>query len=686
MVTAGYATTGPIVAGDVTGALREGRIGSLFNLWGRDAIRAAQRVAVEETRLGIPLFFGLDVIHGFRTIFPTPLAQAGAFDEDLWERAAASAAAEAADAGIDLTFTPMLDVARDPRWGRSVEGPGEDPLVGARFARAQVRGLQGDDFAGEGRLAACAKHFVAYGAVTAGRDYAPVDISRRTLEEVYLPPFRAAVEAGVATLMPAFTDLDGIPFTAHRAMITGRLREEWGFDGVVISDFGAIGELIRHGVAADLAEAAALALNAGVDIDMMAGAYEKGLPEALERGLVTVATLDAAVTRVLGLKERLGLFADPYRRCRGEGTEDAEGKGGRRRLAREAGRRALVLLKNEGGLLPLGEGARRIAVIGPLADAAVEMIGPWASDGKRAPAVSVLAGLREVFPRAEIVHAEGVPLTQDGTDGIAAAVDAARDADCVILCVGEAAEMSGEAASRTKIDLPGSQSALLDAVAATGKPLVVLLFSGRPLAVPEMFERAGAVIACGFPGSEAGHAIADVIIGREGPTGRLPTTWPRHVGQVPIFLAERSGGRPENPADKYTSKYLDMPNSPLFPFGAGLGYGEVVFADLKADVGEAIEASVTVANRGSRADEAVVFLFVRDPVASVARPVLELKDFRRVALAAGETRTIAFRLGREDLTFLDMRLEPVFEGGAFEILIGPSADRARLLSATVRFG
>jgi beta-glucosidase len=686
MVTAGYATTGPIVAGDVTGASREGRIGSLFNLWGREAIRAAQKVAVEETRLGIPLFFGLDVIHGFKTIFPTPLCEAGAFDPDLWERTAAAAAAEAADAGVDLTFTPMLDVGRDPRWGRIVEGPGEDPLTGMRFARAKVRGLQGEDFAAEGKLAACAKHFVAYGAVTAGRDYAPVDISRRTLEEVYLPPFHAAVEAGVAAAMPAFTDLEGVPLSANGAMVTGVLRARWGFGGLVISDYGAIGELIRHGVAADLAEAAALALNAGIDMDMMAYAYEKGLPGALERGLVTVATLDAAVRRVLRFKERLGLFDDPYRRCRGGEGADADARREWRAVAREAGRRSLVLLKNEGDLLPLAGSHRRIAVIGPLGDAPAEMIGPWASAGKGADAVSVLAGLRAALPSVEIVHDPGVPIAKEDRAGIGAAVALARSADVVVLCLGEAAAMSGEAASRARIDLPGAQGELLAAIADTGKPIAALLFSGRPLAAPEVFARAGAVIACGFPGSEAGNAIADVVTGEFSPTGRLPVTWPRHVGQVPIYFAERTGGRPENPADKYTSKYLDMPNTPQFPFGYGLGYRVFRFADLAVTVGDDIAASATVTNGSTREGETTVFLFVRDPVASVARPGLELKDFRKVVLAAGETQRVAFRLTRADLTFLDAGFTPVFEGGTFEILVGPSADRAQLLSATVTFG
>jgi len=676
MVTADQAITGPMVAGDISGALRAGRIGSMLNLWGVEATRAAQRTAVEETRLGIPLFFGLDVIHGFRTIFPIPLAEAGAFDPVLWEATAHAAAAESAAAGLDLTFTPMLDIARDPRWGRIAEGPGEDPVVGAAFATAKVRGLQGSELAG---IAATAKHFVAYGASAAGRDYAPVEVSERALAEVYLPPFLAAVEAGVAAIMPAFTDHDGVPLTAHPGLLTGTLRERWGFSGVIISDYNAIGELMHHGVAGDFAQAAALALKAGVDIDMMAFAYEKGLPEALRRGLVTESEIDAAVARVLDLKDRLGLFDDPYRRRAADAVPETPSILTRRRaLARETAGRSLVLLQNRGTVLPLPARPGRIALLGPLADAGIEMLGPWSAAGERDEAVSVLAGLRAALSEAVIEHVEGVTLEGGDTAGIAAAVAAADAADHVILCLGEAAGMSGEAASRARIDLPGQQAQLAEAVLSRGKAVVVLLFSGRPIAMPEVFDKAAAVVACWFPGSEAGHAVADLLIGRIDPSARLAVTWPRHVGQVPIAYSVRSGGRPEKPAEKYTSKYLDLPNSPQLAFGHGLSYVPFSIAEPVVAVGDAILVTTVVTNDGDRPGATPVFLFIHDPVASVARPVLELKRFERVELEAGGRRELTFRLERADFAFADAKLEPVVEPGEIEVYVGFSAERAGL--------
>lgn len=670
MVTAGYAVTGPTGDEDLPALVRAGRVGSLFNLWGRPAVRAHQRLAVEETRLGVPLFFGLDVLHGFRTVFPIPLAEAGTFDPGLWEETARVAAAEAAGAGLDLTFAPMLDLSRDPRWGRIAEGPGEDPFVGARFAEAKVRGFQGEGLSG---IAATAKHLAAYGASTAGRDYAPVDVSERALAEVYLPPFRAAVEAGAAAMMPGFTDIAGIPLTAHRELLTGTLRERWGFEGVVVSDYGAIGELVRHGVAADVVEAAALAMNAGVDVDMMSFAYEKGLPAAVERGLVEPGRIDAAVGRVLVLKARLGLLDDPYRRC--QGAEPAVRLD--RRAARAAAVRSMVLLRNK-GVLPLSPAPGRVALVGPLADAAAEMLGPWVGTGRSEEAVGILAGLRAALPGTVIEHVPGVAVEGDTEDGIPAAVAAAGRAEVVVLCIGERAGMSGEAASRARIDLPGRQAALAAAVLGVGRPVVVLLFSGRSIVMPEVFARAAAVLACWFPGSEAGHAVAALLTGRESPSAGLAVTWPRDVGQVPIAYSVRSGGRPENPRDHYTSRYLDLPNAPEFPFGHGLSYTSFAVGEPRVEVGARIEVEAEVANTGGREGVATVFLFLRDPVASVARPVLELRGFRKVVLGAGERRAVRFALERADLAFLDAVLEPVVEPGRFELHVGLSADPAGL--------
>jgi beta-glucosidase len=679
-VTATYMVTGPTMPQDVGRALREGRVGSMFNLFGAEETRAAQRVAIEETRLGIPMFFGLDVIHGFRTVFPIPLAEAGAFDPALWEETARHAATESASAGLDLTFTPMLDIARDPRWGRIAEGPGEDPVVASRFARAKVRGFQGG---AQPLIVATAKHFVAYGACLAGRDYASADISDRTLAEVYLPPFRAAVDAGVLAVMPSFNDIAGIPVTSDRALLRTTLREAWGFDGVVMSDYNAIAELIQHGVAADIAEAAALALRAGVDIDMMAYAYEKGLPDALRRNLVTMEDIDAAVGRVLELKDRLGLFEDPFRQhVRPVETPSIADR--RRMSARAAAGRSLVLLKNDGGHLPLPASPGRIALIGPLADARREMIGPWSAAGRGEEAIGVLEGLRLALPDARIDHVEGVPIEGGDRTGIAAAVAAAQAADHVVLCLGEAAWMSGEAASRAKMDLPGRQAELADAVVAAGKPVTVLVFSGRPIAMSEVIERAAAVVACWFPGTEAGRAVADLLTGRMNPSAKLAVTWPRHVGQVPIFYAERPSGRPMDPANKYTSKYLDMPNSPQFAFGHGLSYTTFSLTDPLVTLGEPLTVETTLANDGARAGTTTVFLFIRDPVASVARPVLELKRFETVTLDKGERRKLTFSLARQDFAFLDRHLKPVVEPGEIEIHLGFSADRETLRSTMIR--
>jgi len=687
MTAAGYAVTGPVIAGDSTDSIRNGTIGSLLNLVGTRPIHEMQRIAVEESRLGIPLLVGLDVIHGHRTMFPVPLAEAATFDPQVWERTAREAARETAADGLAMTFAPMLDISRDPRWGRTVEGPGEDPWLAAQIARAKVRGFQGDDLASAESVAATAKHFCAYGASTAGRDYAPVDVSERAVRELHLPAFAAAVAAGVAAIMPAFTDIAGIPMTAHKALLRDCLRGELGFDGVLVSDYNAIRELIHHGVAGDIVEAAVLALKAGVDIDMMAGAYREGLPVALERGLVTTDEIDECVRRVLRLKERLGLFDDPYRR--GVTAETPDAIEARRRIARDVGAKTLVLLKNAGDALPMRRSAR-ICVLGPLADAVGEMRGPWAAAGYHEPSVTVLAGLRAALPNATITHAEGVTIEGHDRTRVAAAAELSSGADIVVLCVGEAADMSGEAASRAYPELPGEQRALAEAVleraSAANVPVVVVLFCGRPLIVPWLFERADALLVAWFPGREAGHAIADVLTGRVSPSGRTPITWPRANGQIPLFYSQRSGGRPENPADRYTSKYLDVASSPLVPFGFGLTYGRVRYANLRVtptDVTarDTVDVSIDVTNDATRAAEETVFLFVRDRVASVARPVLELKGVTKVVLEAGATATARFRLPVTALGFLGLDLEPVLEPGEIDILVGPDADPARLVSA-----
>ena len=691
MTASSYAVTGPVIAGDSTDAIKAGTIGNLLNMVGAAHVREMQRLAVEESRLGIPLLIGFDIVHGHRTLFPVPLGEASLFDPETWALTARESAKEGAADGLAMTFAPMLDVARDPRWGRIVEGPGEDPWLGARIAEAKVRGFQGADLSAADALAAVAKHYCAYGAVTAGRDYASVDISQRTLREVYMPPFEAAVASGVAAVMPAFTDLAGVPMTADRELLRGWLRDRWGFRGVIVSDYNAIAELIHHGIAADLAEAAAHALKAGVDVDMMADAYRRGLPTALERRLVTMAEIDESVRRVLLLKEQLGLFEDPYRR--GATAEAAAALPQRRRLARAVAARAIVMLKNDRETLPLARSARRLAVLGPLADAPAEMRGPWWGAAGVDGQVSVLAGLRAILPESQLLHAPGVAIDGEDDSGVAAALDLCATADAIILCLGEAAAMSGEAASRAHLGLPGKQRQFAEAVFQRARakpiPVIVVLFSGRPLAVPWLIEKADAVLAAWFLGSEAGNAIGDVLAGRVSPSGRTPVTWPRAVGQIPIFFGERPSGRPADPKDHYTSKYLDVPNEPQFAFGHGLTYGRFTLSNLRvtpldAEDIDTLHIRVDVRNEGARAAQETVFLFTHDKIASVARPLLELKGFAKIDLKPGEEGTVALSLRASDLRFLGVDLTPVFEPGEVEILVGPCADRSQLLAATIR--
>lgn len=690
MTASGYAVTGPVIAGDSTQSIIDGTIGNLLNMVGAGPVHEMQRLAVEKSRLGIPLLIGLDIIHGHRTLFPIPLAEAGLFDDALWERTAREAAREGAAEGLAMTFAPMLDVSRDPRWGRTAEGPGEDPWLNVRIAQAKVRGFQGTDLSSAEAMAACAKHFVAYSPVAAGREYAAVDISERTLHEVHLPGFVAAVRAGVATLMPAFTDLNGVPMTAHVPLLRDWLRGEMGFDGVIVSDYNAIAELIKHGVAADLVDAAVLALKAGVDIDMMADAYRKGLPVALEQGRVTIEEVDACVRRVLRLKEQLGLFDDPYRR--GATAEPPAVIAERHALARDVARRAVVMLKNERDTLPLPEKASALCVIGPLADASSEMKGPWWGAGEHEPAASVLAGLRAALPRTDIRHAPGVAIESADDSGIAAAVALCDGADAVLLCLGERATMSGEAASRATPALPGRQQALAEAVTARaharGIPVVAILFSGRPLVVPWLAEHADALLAAWFLGCEAGHAIADVLTGRVSPGGRTPMSWPRAVGQIPVHFGQRPTGRPMNPADYYTSKYQDVDNAPLYAFGHGLTYGRFSYDDLQVDPPhlrerDTLKVRVSLRNVGAREAEETVFLFVRDKLSQVTRPLLELKGYAKLRLKPGEAGSVNLELPAAELRYLGPDLQPLFEAGEVEILVGPSAEPTGLLRQTI---
>jgi len=685
LVTADQAVTGTIGSGDLDTKIGAGCVGGVFNIWGREEITRLQKLAIEETRLGVPLFFAVDALHGHKTIFPVPLAEAGAFDAALWERTARAAAREASADGIDLTFAPMLDVARDPRWGRIVESPGEDPCVGTTFAAAKIRGFQGAMLAARDAIGATAKHFCAYGAPQAGRDYAAVDVSERALHEVYLPPFDAALRAGCVAIMAAYSSVSGVPMTAHSTLLEGYLRKKRGFEGVIMSDYGAVAELLMQGVAGDLPEAAALALKAGVDMDMVSGAYVSSLPEALARGLVEPKQIDEAARRVLKLKHDLGLLDDPFRRVGSPHVPQERFES----LALEAAKRSITLLVNRAAL-PLSAQARRIALIGPLADASGEMLGPWSLAAATGTGVSVRDGLTAAFPDRETIYRLGVEIEGDDADGIEEACRRCAEADIIVLCLGEAARMSGEAASRAAPVLPGRQTALAQAILALDPPVVVILFSGRPLVLPWLFERAQAVLAAWFPGAMAGAAIAEILSGRFNPCARLPVTWPRDLGQIPIFYAERPTGRPADPKNFFTSKYLDLPNEPQFPFGHGLSYGTVELRNLRANANTfeidnnfAMRVEIDATNRGEQAAEPTIFLFIRDVVASVARPVFELKAWRKAQLQPRETQTIVFSLALEDFSFPGEDLTPRCEAGAFEILVGESAKREALLSIVV---
>jgi beta-glucosidase len=685
MLTAGLVITGPGDPADYMAALRAGQLGSLFNLFGAEELRKVQKVAVEETRLGIPLIFGYDIIHGHRTIFPIPLGEAAAFDPGLWERTARIAALEGAAEGLNMTFAPMLDVSRDPRWGRIAESAGEDTWLTTHFAAAKIKGFQGASLSEPTSLAAVPKHLAAYGAAMAGRDYAQTEVSNRSFHEVYLPPFRKSVEMGAAALMPAFTDFNGVPMTANGALLRDLVRGSWGFDGVMVSDYNAVAELVPHGVAEGIPEAAALALKAGVDIDMMGHAYTRGLPVALQAGLVAESDIDASVRRVLNLKERLGLFDDPYRPYTLTAQQHAE----HRHAALDAARRSIVLMTDRGKLLPVKHAPRRIAVLGPLADAKEEMLGPWSGAGRFEDMVTFLAGIKDAWPHSEILHTMGVPIEGGDSSNIAAALDMARASDLVILCLGEARWMSGEAGSRARPVLPGLQREFAEAVFATGKPVIVLLSCGRPLAVSWLFERAGVVLLTWYLGSEAGRAAADVLTGQWNPSARLPVTWPVDIGQIPIFYNRLPTGRPFDAAFRYSSKYLDMPNEPLFSFGHGLSYANFTYHDLRIfpselKPGDTLTVEVDVANEGSQAGEETVLLFTRDPVASVSRPLLELKAMTKLALAPRKVETARLTLATDDLTFLGHDLEPKLEPGIIELFVGPAAREDRLLKARAR--
>ena len=665
---------------------RRGLLGSTLNVRGAKTTNELQRVAMTESRLKIPLIFGYDVIHGYRTIFPIPLAEASSWDPASVERGASIAAAEARAVGLHWTFAPMVDIARDPRWGRIMEGSGEDPFLGSAMARARTLGFQGKDYSASDKVVACAKHYVGYGAAEAGRDYNTTDISEWSLRETYLPPFKAAVDAGVGTFMSAFNDLNGVPASANRFTLTKVLRDEWKFDGFVVSDYTSVQELINHGLAANGSDAANLALNAGVDMEMVSRLYNQNGAALLKEGRLTQQTIDEAVRRILRVKFRLGLFDNPYadeaRESRVVFSQEHQ------TAAREIAARSMVLLKNDRNLLPINKNVRSIALIGPLADSQKDMIGAWSGDGHASDAVTLLQGIKsKVGSGVQVNYAKGCDVTGDNTSGFDEAVSAAKSSDVVIMAIGEAAEMSGEASSRSSIDVPGRQLDLVRAIQATGKPVVIVLMNGRPLTIPWLAENSTAILEAWFAGTQAGNAIADVLFGDVNPGGKLPLTFPRSVGQVPLYYNHMNTGRPPDPNSKWTSKYLDIEWTPLFPFGYGLSYTQFALSNLQLSARSIqpdgkVTVTVDVQNTGSRAGDEVVQLYLHDVAASRTRPVKELKGFQRVSLQPGEKRHLTFTLTPAELGFYNKEMRFVVEPGAFNIMVGNSSADQKGLEAS----
>lgn len=661
---------------------RQGQLTGVFNGNGARMARIMQNAAVKESRMKIPLIFAADIIHGHRTIFPVPLAEVSSFEPELARRTAEVAAFEAAGAGIDWNFAPMVDVARDQRWGRGVEGGGEDVLLGELFAAARVRGFQGANLRSNERFLATAKHFAAYGAAEAGLDYNTVDLSEHTLREIYLPTYKAALDAGALAVMASFNEISGIPATGNTWLMQQVLRNEWRFQGFVVSDYTGDEEMIAHGFAKDGRDAAKLAFLAGVDMSMQSGLYRKHLPDLVRSGEVPQALLDASVRRVLAMKAHVGLFEDPFRRI-DEKRETARSMLPRHRaLAREAGRKSIVLLKNDGDLLPLPRSGKKIALVGPFASGQHDLVGPWVVYGTDEKAVDLATGVRAaVADRGSVIVAEGSGVEQPLAGGIDQAVAAAQQADIVVLAIGEAQNMSGEAQSRTEIVIPAPQQELAEAVAKVGKPVVVVLKHGRALALEGAVANAPAILATWFLGTESGHAIADVLFGAYGPSGRLPASFPQRSGQQPYYYAHKRTGRPnpEGKLEDYKARFRGITNSALYPFGHGLTYGKIEYSNLKLSsatlpmTGE-IEVRATITNRGRRAAEEVVQLYTHDRVASLTRPVRELKAFRKIALAPGQSEVVSFRLRASDLWFIGRDNRPRVEPGTFDVWIAPSAE------------
>lgn len=700
--TSGDITTGQANSSNIAKKIEEGKVGGLFNIKSVQKIKEVQKIAVERSRLKIPLLFGMDVIHGYETTFPIPLGLSCTWDMNLIKRSAQIAAQEASADGINWTFSPMVDISRDPRWGRISEGSGEDPYLGSQIAKAMVSGYQGDDLMKNNTILSCVKHFALYGAPEAGRDYNTVDMSKIRMYNDYLPPYKAAIDAGTASVMASFNEIDGIPATGNKWLLTDLLRKDWGFKGFVVTDYTGINEMTDHGMG-DLQTVSALALNAGVEMDMVGEGFLTTLQKSLAEGKVTIAQIDRAVTLILNAKYDLGLFHDPYKYCDTNRAKTEIFTSAHRNEARKIAAESLVLLKNEGQLLPLKKSGT-IALIGPLAEAKENMAGTWSVATKQENSISLFNGMKSVVGNsAKILYAKGSNLDYDAAyeeratmfgktlhrdqrtneQLLAEAMQIANQSDVIVAALGESAEMSGESSSRTNLEIPKAQKDLLQQLIKTGKPVVLVLFDGRPLVITEENKAVPAILNVWFPGSEAGYAIADVLFGDVNPSGKLSATFPRSVGQVPIYYAAKNTGRPlgnkQGNFEKFRSNYLDERNEPLFPFGFGLSYTAFKYSNLRLSANtmksnDKLQAFVDVTNTGNFDGKEVVQLYIRDLVGSVTRPIKELKGFKKISLKKGETQTVSFEITVEDLKFYNSDLQFVAEPGRFQLFIGTNSD------------
>ncbi|MFB9055837.1 beta-glucosidase BglX [Mariniflexile ostreae] len=696
--SSGDITTGASQSSNVAKNIEDGKVGGLFNIKGVEKIKAVQKIAMEKSRLKIPLLFAMDVIHGYETTFPIPLGLSASWDMDMIEKTARMAAQEATADGINWTFSPMTDISRDPRWGRVSEGSGEDPYLGSKIAEAMVKGYQGQDLTKNNTMLACVKHFALYGASEAGRDYNTVDMSKIRMYNEYFQPYKAAIDAGVATVMASFNEVDGIPATGNKWLLTDLLRDDWGFNGFVVTDYTGINEMIAHGMG-NLSQVSALALKAGSDMDMVGEGFLTTLKASLSTGKVTLADIDKAVKRILTAKYEIGLFDDPYKYCNLERPAKEIFTQENRAFARKVGAESMVLLKNENQILPLKRSGT-IALIGPLANNAVNMAGTWSVATKQTKSNPLLEGLKTVAGKhVKVLYAKGSNVDYDleyeervtmfgktidrdkRTDKelLDEALKIASKSDVIVLAIGETAEMSGESSSVTNLQIPQVQKDLLNALLKTGKPVVLTLFTGRPLAITEENENVPAILNVWFPGSEAGLAIADVLFGDVNPSGKITATFPMNVGQVPIFYNHKNTGRPlgntEGKFEKFKSNYLDVRNEPLYPFGYGLSYTRFTYTNLKLSSTQitpktSVEVSVDVTNSGDYDGKEVVQLYIRDLVGSVTRPVKELKGFQKIEIKKGETKTVRFTISEEDLKFYNSNLDFVAEPGDFEVFVG----------------